>query len=208
MVLLLPISGPHRGISQRGGSRHNRTWRGPSTVNGNTSQGAEDALGAEQTAVKTSWPGPEYGALAPPATYLHRVGEVEFLGRATELLPSLVLRHGGHAAGRLGGKAWPEAAWPGPPYYLLPAAVADQYRGPPDQRGWCLLAPTSLFIGWPDGPWPIGSMDVVRNGAEPWEGGSGSWPGEVESRGIVGGSHSAPWSSGGASVPPPCRRGF
>jgi hypothetical protein len=37
---------------------------------------------------------------APPAPYLHRVGEVELLGRAAELLPGLVLRHRAKRGGK------------------------------------------------------------------------------------------------------------
>lgn len=52
MILLLPISGPYWAVNQKGDSRPNRTWRGPSRANASTSQGALEPE-AERTAVKT-----------------------------------------------------------------------------------------------------------------------------------------------------------
>lgn len=118
-------------------------------------------------------PAPAGGAAEAPglpeaarATYLHRVGEIEFLGRAAELLPGLVLRHRGPAAERESRRGpGPQAAPPGPPSTHL--RHQRPVRRPSGPRWRRLLAPTPRPIGRPGPPSPNGKEGCYQEGRSP-----------------------------------------
>lgn len=79
-------------------------------------------------------------------TGLHWVGEVEFLRCATELLPSLVLRHRGTAAGQKEARLWTGGGAAQPTY--LPNSHSRLPRQRP--RGSKMVAPprTNASLHW------------------------------------------------------------
>lgn len=122
-------------------------------------------------------PEPELGpeAAASPAIYLHGVGEVELLGRATELLPGLVLRHGGP-----GGTEW--EARPGTAGVTtlhhsnyLPPPPTDTEPQPPKDGG-ASSHQRLVPLDSPERLRPMGRRDVARRGRSPERGALGAGP--------------------------------
>lgn len=88
--------------------------------------------------------------LAPPAIYLHWVGEVEFLRCATELLPSLVLRHRGTAAeGQKEARLWTGGGAARPTY--LPNSHSRLPRQGPRSSKMAAPSRTNASLHWPAG---------------------------------------------------------
>lgn len=191
-----PVSGTRPAVPPGGGSGSHDTWQGPSPLTPSTSRrGWRSSAGRADHRDDILTRGRCSG---PAGIYLHRVGEVEFLGRATELLPGLVLRHCGSAAESEGTRPGTAGGATQPTYHLLLTA-RDRCGG---RSGPKMAAPprTNASSHWTARPalaqW---EGEMLQGGAEPRASGSGSAQGEVKSRETGATLPQCPLQVGGAS---------